>query len=73
MKRLFPLSDIKTQFGFTSDELHYVIKKNKIKIFYIGGYPLADPSQFELSASSDEIFLKTSFCGTLPKSVAQSF
>lgn len=73
MKRLFPLSDIKTQFGFTSDELHYVIKKNNIKIFYIGSYPLADPSQFELSASSDEIFLETSYCGALPKTVAQAF
>lgn len=73
MKRLFPLSDIKTQFGFTFDELHYVIKKNKIKIFYIGSYPLADPSQFELSASSDEIFLETSYCGAFQKTIVKAF
>lgn len=73
MKRLFPLSDIKTQFGLTSDELLYVIKKNNIKIFYSGSNPLADPSQFELSASSDEIFLETSYCGALTKTVVQAF
>ena len=65
MKKLFPLTDIKMQFGLSMDELNYVIKMHKIKVYCVGACAFADPSQFEFLASSDEIFLNADLSADL--------
>lgn len=65
MKKLFPLTDIKMQFGLSMDELNYVIKMHNIKVYCVGACAFADPSQFEFLASSDEIFLNADLSADL--------
>tara|TARA_E500000178_G_scaffold212769_1_gene209996 strand:- start:624 stop:857 length:234 start_codon:yes stop_codon:yes gene_type:complete len=65
MKKLFPLTDIKMQFGLSAEELNYVIKMHKIKVYCVEACAFADPSQFEFLASSDEIFLNADLSADL--------